>query len=506
MGRIFLDHIGGTRLFSCANCDTILTNRSELISTRFTGATGRAFLFNKVVNLQYSEVQDRVMLTGRHMVRDVSCKNCNSKLGWIYEFATEDSQRYKEGRVILERALVRESEGFEEHVPSDATHAIMGRYSGKTCRLILMLVITVIFFVAEIVAGYMGNSIALVSDSFNMLSDILSLCVGLTAARVSRRAGSGRFTYGMGRAEVVGALANAAFLAALCFSVSMESLKRLAVPQAIDDPPLVLIVGSLGLAVNVLGLLIFQDCSCLRATRRNDAPVPRDAEEEETGRMCEPQAELALCVCPGSSEVHSTLVLSPSTGLQEKKAGSEGPPLNIRGVLLHVLNDALGSVVVVVASALFYVWPLAPESPCNWQCYVDPSLTLVMVVIIMLSAAPLVKETAGILLQMSPPDLPLTAVLESVCRLPGVASVHEAHVWELSKGQNVASLHVKVSADLQDPALQTQIQQLFHRAGVHSVTVQLERADGEMPCCPPASRDVSEKQKQISAKHKNTKF
>ncbi|XP_044185822.1 protein yippee-like 5 isoform X1 [Thunnus albacares] len=118
MGRIFLDHIGGTRLFSCANCDTILTNRAELISTRFTGATGRAFLFNKVVNLQHSEVQDRVMLTGRHMVRDVSCKNCNSKLGWMYEFATEESQRYKEGRVILERALVRESEGFE-HVPSD---------------------------------------------------------------------------------------------------------------------------------------------------------------------------------------------------------------------------------------------------------------------------------------------------------------------------------------------------------------------------------------------------
>ncbi|XP_041929102.1 protein yippee-like 5 [Alosa sapidissima] len=104
-----------------SNCDTILTNRSELISTRFTGATGWAFLLNKVVNLQYSEVQDHVMLTGRHMVCDVSCKNCNSKLGWIYEFATEDSQRYKEGRVILERALVRESKGFEEHVPSDAS-------------------------------------------------------------------------------------------------------------------------------------------------------------------------------------------------------------------------------------------------------------------------------------------------------------------------------------------------------------------------------------------------
>ncbi|GFQ90670.1 protein yippee-like 5 [Trichonephila clavata] len=114
MGRIFLEHIGGSRMFSCAGCDTILTNRNELISTRFTGATGRAFLFNKVVNLTYSEVQDRVMLTGRHMVRDVSCKNCEAKLGWIYEFATEENQRYKEGRVILERALVTESDGLDQ--------------------------------------------------------------------------------------------------------------------------------------------------------------------------------------------------------------------------------------------------------------------------------------------------------------------------------------------------------------------------------------------------------
>ncbi|KAG8179694.1 hypothetical protein JTE90_025650 [Oedothorax gibbosus] len=116
MGKLFLRHIGGSRLFLCKSCETFLTNRDELISTRFTGATGRAFLFNKVVNLVYSEVQDRVMLTGRHMVRDVSCKCCDTKLGWIYEFATEENQRYKEGRVILEQALVTESHGIEERV------------------------------------------------------------------------------------------------------------------------------------------------------------------------------------------------------------------------------------------------------------------------------------------------------------------------------------------------------------------------------------------------------
>lgn len=83
-----------------------------------------------------------------------------------------------------------------------------------------------------------------------------------------------------------------------------------------------------------------------------------------------------------------------------------------------MLNDALGSVVVVVASALFYARPLPPDTPCNWQCYVDPSLTLVMVAIIMSSAVPLVRETTRILLQMSPPDLDVSVICEykSICR------------------------------------------------------------------------------------------
>ena len=54
------------------------------------------------------------MLTGRHWVRDVYCKKCNDKLGWMYEFALEETQRYKEAHVILEKALIREKDGFVE--------------------------------------------------------------------------------------------------------------------------------------------------------------------------------------------------------------------------------------------------------------------------------------------------------------------------------------------------------------------------------------------------------
>lgn len=64
--------------------------------------------------VHFSEPSERTMLTGRHWVRDVSCKRCNNKLGWMYELAAEDDQRYKEAKVILEKALVREKDGIQE--------------------------------------------------------------------------------------------------------------------------------------------------------------------------------------------------------------------------------------------------------------------------------------------------------------------------------------------------------------------------------------------------------
>jgi len=60
MGRVFLQHCGGNRLYSCANCDTVLTNKSELVSSRFNGSTGRAYLFKNAINLYTNEVQERV--------------------------------------------------------------------------------------------------------------------------------------------------------------------------------------------------------------------------------------------------------------------------------------------------------------------------------------------------------------------------------------------------------------------------------------------------------------
>lgn len=131
---------------------------------------------------------------------------------------------------------------------------------GKTGSVMSMLFMTSSFFLVEIIVGYGTNSMALVADSFHMLSDVISLIIGFFALRYSKRSQrTERNTFGWQRAEVLGALVNSVFLIALCFSILVESLKRLVEPESLKNPVLVLIVGAVGLAVNVIGLMLFHE-------------------------------------------------------------------------------------------------------------------------------------------------------------------------------------------------------------------------------------------------------
>jgi len=60
----------------------------------------------------------------------------------------------------------------------------MGKYNGKSCRLITMLVLTTSFLMVEIIAGRVSNSLALIADAFHMLSDTMALVIGLLAVKV----------------------------------------------------------------------------------------------------------------------------------------------------------------------------------------------------------------------------------------------------------------------------------------------------------------------------------
>ncbi|XP_040204267.1 protein yippee-like 1 isoform X1 [Rana temporaria] len=101
------------RTYSCIHCRAHLANHDELISKSFQGSQGRAYLFNSVVNVGCGPAEERVLLTGLHAVADIYCENCKTTLGWKYEHAFESSQKYKEGKFIIELAHMIKDNGWE---------------------------------------------------------------------------------------------------------------------------------------------------------------------------------------------------------------------------------------------------------------------------------------------------------------------------------------------------------------------------------------------------------
>jgi len=110
MGRIYLEHLGGSKMFVCKECDTYLTNNNELFSKHTRGIKGPAF--KRVVNVTYSESSEKIH---QHFVKDVFCKRCSTKLGLFYEFVPNESIRYLEGKIILEKSMIRQENGIEEY-------------------------------------------------------------------------------------------------------------------------------------------------------------------------------------------------------------------------------------------------------------------------------------------------------------------------------------------------------------------------------------------------------
>ncbi|XP_024133704.1 protein yippee-like 2 isoform X2 [Oryzias melastigma] len=87
--------------------------RFFFISKSFQGSQGRAYLFNSVVNVGCGPAEERVLLTGLHAVADIYCENCKTTLGWKYEHAFESSQKYKEGKFIIELAHMIKDNGWD---------------------------------------------------------------------------------------------------------------------------------------------------------------------------------------------------------------------------------------------------------------------------------------------------------------------------------------------------------------------------------------------------------
>ncbi|WVQ88363.1 hypothetical protein IAS59_002097 [Cryptococcus gattii] len=450
----------------------------------------------------------------------------------------------------------------------------------RQARIVTLLVIDTIFFLIELITGYAVGSLALVADSFHMLNDVLSLIVALYTIRLATSPSSSANSYGWQRAEILGALINGVFLVALCVSIGLEAIGRIVSPPEISNPKLIVVVGSLGLLSNIVGLFLFHDHGHSHGGHSHGAVALPNDEDETSSLISRDDSVSELYQHPaqtraqvietaqefgyGSTQLSSSLdsragqlakspnavghgragsasrrsmggsftragghnrlssasmvppvpgqndVLPPKASkkddrdeapdhehgqgndngkklagnasdaesghshvaqAEQGKHGGHGHShgaMNMRGVFLHVVGDALGNVGVIAAGLVIWF--------CHgrWTLYFDPGVSLVITCIIFSSALPLVKSASYILMQGVPSHVSLDAVRQCIYEVPGVDSVHELHIWQLSESTVVASVHVMIEEGRDYMEVASGIRERMHGHGIHSVTIQPE--------------------------------
>ncbi|KMV69113.1 zinc transporter ZitB [bacteria symbiont BFo2 of Frankliniella occidentalis] len=245
-------------------------------------------------------------------------------------------------------------------------------------KVLLSFVLIFTFMIVEFVGGVYAGSLALMADAGHMLTDAFALALAWAAFYFGQRQPNNRLTFGYIRFEVLASLFNAMTLFLIAIFIIYEAWQRLTAPATVMPWPM-FIVACAGLLINLVVLWIM--------TR------------------------------------------------------GETENVNIKGVILHVMGDLLGSFAAIVAAIVIGLTGWAP---------IDPILSVLVAVLILRGAWKLIRKTSHILLEGAPddaaPSLISAHLLEHVS---GLSEVSHIHVWQISTGYTLATLHIRAVEDTQ---------------------------------------------------------
>jgi cobalt-zinc-cadmium efflux system protein len=261
------------------------------------------------------------------------------------------------------------SHGNHDHGHSHGGHGHSHGATDKT-RVLIAACLTAGFMVAEAVGGLITGSLALLADAGHMLSDSVSLVLAWYAFHLAGRAATSRLTYGFDRVKTLVAYTNGLTIFVIGIWIMWEAWHRMSEPQPILGGPM-LAIAVIGLAVNVGAFFALH--------------------------------------------------------------GGDRENLNMRGAILHVLGDLLGSVAAIVAAIIILYTGWYP---------IDPILSALVAVLLFKSAWSLVRDAGQMLLEGVPTGLDRDRIaLDLQHNVKGLVSVHHMHVWSLDGQRNMATLH-----------------------------------------------------------------
>ena len=270
--------------------------------------------------------------------------------------------------------------------------------------MLIAALLTTGFMIAEAVGGLLTGSLALLADAGHMLTDSVALVMAFVAYRMSERPGNSRMTYGFDRLKILVAYTNGLTILAIALWIIAEAVGRYVSPSPVLGGAM-LVIAALGLMVNVGVFLVLH--------------------------------------------------------------GGDRESLNLRGAILHVIGDLLGSVAAIAAALIILATGWYPA---------DPILSVLVAMLLLRSAWKLARESGLILLEGAPAHIERNEVADDLAaNIAGVSDIHHMHVWSLDGRQQVATLHacLLTNADA-DRAIGAIKDRLRNIHGIRHATVEVE--------------------------------
>lgn len=297
-------------------------------------------------------------------------------------------------------------------------------------RVLLVVALTLITMIAEITAGFLFGSMALLADGWHMGTHAAALGITALAYYLARKyARDRRFTFGTGKIGVLGGYSSAVVLAVVALLMAVESIERLFSPHPIQFNE-ALLVAALGLIVNVVSALLLQ--------QKGHRHAADNVEEKHSHRH------------------------------EHDHHHHGGHDHNMRSAYMHVLADALTSILAIAALFGGKIW--------NWV-WMDAVMGIVGAVIIGYWARGLLRDSAGILLDRGNDDHTLKRIRDLI-ESDADNRISDLHTWNIGSNQMAAIVAV-VTHFPQPPdhykRLLDPIDKLAH------VTVEVIRCESE-PC------------------------
>lgn len=305
------------------------------------------------------------------------------------------------------------SHSHHHHDHHDAPEA-GERSAGVRRALSMALALNGAFLAVEVGVGLLTGSLALLSDAAHMVGDVGALALAWGASRLAQRAASPGRSYGWLRAETLGAFANGLMMLGVCGWIVQEAVQRLSAgaPPIAGGP--VLVVGLLGLLIN----------------------------------------------------------LGSALALYRSDRGH----LGVRGALLHMAGDALGSLGAMVSAVLLMRGIYAA----------DAVVSLLTAALVLWGSVGLIRDAARVLLQFAPEGVSDDVVRAALLGAEGMGDVHDLHVWTVDGRTPVLSAHLVARPGVSARVLRERAEHLLQeRFAIAHTTLQVEdQGECERVHCP----------------------